>query len=81
MPQQDRLLGVSPDQKYGDAGEINELIHHFSGIVSPALRAHFIQKIQEASVKDRKEKPAKQSNDNAQGKRKRTSAFRFLRAS
>lgn len=50
MPDNEALRHVPGAERYGDAEEVRDLIHFFSGIVSPALRKFFIDEIKDASI-------------------------------
>lgn len=51
MPSSDRLVGVDARTQFGGPEEIHDLIHFFSGVVSPAMRGFFLQQIKDASIK------------------------------
>jgi len=53
MPAEESLTGIDPAMRYGTPEEIHDLIHHFSGIVSPSLRSFFLKQMEDASIQGR----------------------------
>lgn len=85
MPNNDRLAGMHHDVRFGEPEEVRDLIFYFSGVVSPALRRHFIKQMEEASVQgerlaDPVPLPTHAAAAKPVRKKKRQKAFRFLRA-
>lgn len=80
MPDEGALAGVDDHQRYGDPEEVRDIIHYFSGVVSPVMRAHFLRQIQAASVNGLiSSGRGKAARRRASGKS--SSPFRFLRVS
>lgn len=81
MPREGEIELVRASDRYGDAEDIRNLIHYFSGVVSPELRKHLLQQIEDASVHGRSDNTLEVSKDVAPEGRKSLNPFRLLKAS